>query len=163
MNSRGRTRELQMLLRLRELRVAAAAQVCAEKRQVVDDAEAAIARRQQRIDDWKAQRASLAQQVIGAAARDIARFMPLVAAQRDYLEDQLERDVYGLIDDEDDRDSALERLAEARADWTRERAREDGVHDLLQEARGERQRAEEQHADMEADERPCRPPAGGVR
>lgn len=161
--NRGRTRELQMLLRLRELRVAAAAQVCAEKRQMVDEAEAAIVRRQQRIDDWKAQRASLAQQVIGPAARDIARFMPLVAAQRDYLEDQLERDVYGLIDDEDDRDSALERLAEARAEWTRERAREDGVHDLLQEARGEHQRAEEQRADMEADERLCRPPAGGLR
>jgi len=131
----SRPRELAMLLRLRELRVAAAAQVCTEKRQVVDEAEAAIVRRQQRIDDWKARRASLAEQMVGAAARDIARFMPLVAAQRDYLEDQLERDVYGLIDDEDDRDGALERLAEARAEWTRERAREDGVHDLLKEAR----------------------------
>lgn len=159
----SRPRELAMLLRLRELRVAAAAQVCTEKRQAVDEAEAAIVRRQQRIDDWKARRASLAEQMVGAAARDIARFMPLVAAQRDYLEDQLERDVYGLIDDEDDRDGALERLAEARAEWTRERAREDGVHDLLKEARSERQRAEEQRADLEADERAARSPVGGLR
>lgn len=151
-------KELALLLRLRALRVQAAWRSCAEKREAVAAAETAIAQRQQRIDDWQRRRAALARQVVGPAAHQMGRFAPLIAARREFLDDQLERDEYGLIDDEDDRDTAQQALQGALAEWQRERAREDGVRDLLSQARGQLQRLEERRAELEAQERVVRGP-----
>jgi hypothetical protein len=145
--------ELAQLLRLRELRVRAAARQCAACRDALEDAQAAVERRQRRIEAWKQRRDDLAQQVVGAAAPAIGRFAASVAALREHLVTELERDEYGLIDDENELDLAQQRLDDALAQWRRERAREDGVRDLLMQARSERHQEIELRNDAEAEER----------
>ncbi|MED5621618.1 hypothetical protein [Ideonella sp. BN130291] len=145
--------ELALLLRLRELRVRTAARHCMLCRHAVEDAQAAVERRQRRIDAWKRRRDDLAQQVVGPAAPAIGRFAASAAALREHLDTELERDEYGLIDDENELDQAQQRLDDAMAQWRRERAREDGVRDLLQQARTEQHQQIELRTDAEAEER----------
>jgi len=152
-------KELSQLLRLRELRVQAAERECEQRRRALHEAEAALQQRQQRIADWQQRRASLSRQVVGAAAPQLARFAPHAAAQRAWLEDQLERDEYGLIDDEEERGVRQQALDDAMREWQRQRAREDGMRDLLQQARGQLQRLEELRAELDAEDRLVRRPA----
>ncbi len=162
MTAHGSPRDLGQLLRLRELRVAAAAELCTQRRRELEAAVQAIERRQARIAEWRRSRDELARQVVGPASADIARFAASVSARRAYLDDQLERDEYALLDDEHEHRQALQRLEEAQALWQRERAREDGVHDLVGEARVARERQREHRAELEAEERTGRPMAAAM-
>lgn len=123
--------DLNELLRLRELRTAAAARDCALRRQELQAAEAAVSRRIAQITHWQQRRADLAAQIVGPHARDIARFAASTQARRAHIHEQIEREEYALLDDERDLHLAQERLADALARWSREHAREDGVRDLL--------------------------------
>lgn len=141
--------DLNELLHLRELRSAAAARDCALRRQELEAAEAAVSRRIAQISQWQQRRADLAAQIVGPHARDIARFAASTHARRAHIHEQIEREEYALLDDERDLQLAQERLAEALALWSRERAREDGVRGLV---RLEVQRAvQEAEAQLEAE------------
>ena len=96
---------------------------------------------------------------MGPAAPQLARFAPQAAAQRAWLDDQLERDEYALIDDEEERGVRQQALDDAMREWQRQRAREDGMRDLLQQARGQLQRLEELRAELDAEDRLVRRPA----
>ena len=127
-------RELAQLLRLRGLRTAAAARECMRSAREVEDAEAALARRDARIAHWQAERAELARFIVGEGARDLARFAPSTVARRAHLVEQHERDVDGRHDELRALDRARARLAAAQARRAREQAREDETRQMLRQA-----------------------------
>lgn len=127
-------RELAQLLRLRSLRSAAAARDCVRCAREVDDAEAALARRDARIAHWQAERAELARFIVGEGARDLARFAPSTVARRAHLVEQHERDVDARLDDQRALDQARVRLVAAQARRAREQAREDETRQMLRQA-----------------------------
>ncbi|MCK9689525.1 hypothetical protein [Scleromatobacter humisilvae] len=127
-------RELAQLLRLRTLRAAAAARDCVRCAREVDDAEAALARRDARIAHWQAERAELARFIVGEGARELARFVPSTMARRAHLVEQHERDLDARLDDQRALDQARANLAAAQARRARERAREDETRQMLRQA-----------------------------
>ncbi len=129
-------RELAQLLRLRTLRAAAAARDCVRCAREVEDAEAALARRDVRIAHWLEERAELARFIVGEGARDLARFAPSTAARRAHLAEQHERDAYARLDDLRALEQARGRLAAAQARRAREQAREDETRQMLRQAAG---------------------------
>jgi hypothetical protein len=129
-------RELAQLLRLRGLRLAAATRECAACAHALEEAEAALARREARLAHWRGERARLAAWLAGEGARDIARFAPQTAARRAHVAEQVERDEYGRLDDVRAVEAARAALAQARARRAREQAREDEARRLLRQAAG---------------------------
>jgi DNA polymerase III delta prime subunit len=127
-------RELAQLLRLRGLRAAAAMRECLRCAREVDDAAAALARRDARIAHWQAERAELACFIVGDGARDLARFAASTAARRAYLAEQHERDAYARLDDLRALEQARARLAAAQVRRAREQAREDETRQMLRQA-----------------------------
>ena len=127
-------RELAQLLRLRGLRSAAAARECVRCAREVEDAEAALARRDARIAHWQAERIELARFIVGEGARDLARFAPSTVARRAHLVEQHERDVDARLDELHALDHARARLATAQARRVREQAREDETRQMLRQA-----------------------------
>ena len=127
-------RDLAQLLRLRGLRAAAAERECVRCACDVDDAEAALVQRDARIAHWQAERAELAQFIVGDGARDLARFAASTVARRAHLAEQHERDVYGRLDDVRALEQARDKLAAARARRAREQAREDETRQMLRQA-----------------------------
>ena len=127
-------RELAQLLRLRGLRAAAASRDCVRCAREVEDAEAALARRDARIAHWCAERAELARFIVGDGARDLARFAASTAARRAHLAEQHERDSYGRLDEQRALDRARHKLAAAQARRVREQAREDETRQMLRQA-----------------------------
>jgi hypothetical protein len=127
-------RELAQLLRLRGLRALAAARECTRCAREVDDAEAALVRRDERIAHWQAERAALASFIVGEGARELARFAPSTAARRAHLVEQHERDAYARLDDVRVLEQARVRLAAAQARRAREQAREDEARRMLRQA-----------------------------
>ena len=127
-------RELAQLLRLRALRAAAATRDCGRCAREVDDAEAALARRDARIAHWQSERAGLARFIVGDGARDLARFVGSTVARRAHLAEQQEREVDARLDDVRALDQARVRLAAAQARRAREQAREDETRQMLRQA-----------------------------
>ena len=127
-------RELAQLLRLRGLRTIAATRECTRCARGVDEAEAALERRDARIAHWVAERSALSNFIVGEGAREIARFAPSTAARRAHLAEQHERDANARLDDLRALDDARTRLAAAQARRARERAREDETRRMLRQA-----------------------------
>ena len=127
-------RELAQLLRLRGLRVAAAAHDCVRCAREVEDAEAALAQRDARIANWQAQRTELARFIVGEGARELARFVPSTTARRAHLVEQHERDTDARHDELRALEHARARLAAAQARRVREQAREDETRQMLRQA-----------------------------
>ena len=126
--------ELAQLLRLRSLRAAAAERECARCAREVDEAEAALARRDARIASWCMQRDALARFIVGEGAHRLPRFAGSTAARRAHLAEQHERDAYARQDDVRTLEQARARLVAAQGRRAREQAREDETRRMLREA-----------------------------
>lgn len=149
------------LLRLRGLRVQAAERVLRERQAERAAALQAAAERERRIESHRRQIDELAVATVDDCAARVGRWAPCISAWREKLDDLLERDEYGLIDDQDHLAEVDERCAQARRLWQREQAREGVARELLQQARKGRLRAEQAAADLEFEER--RPSGGETR
>jgi superfamily II RNA helicase len=159
----SRVRELAQLLRLRGLRTAAAARECAQCRSALETAQTAVKLRIERIAQCHRERESFEAQLVGPHARDVARFASTSAARRDQLNEQIEREEYALLDDEEALKDAQAQLADALARWSRERAREDGVRELLRAGVQEAVQIAEAQIEAEAQDRRSPPPLGAMR
>ena len=150
--------EARQLCRLRALRVQRHQARCAQARAAVDQAAQVVRQRQLAIAQGQARVDRLASDVVHGLAPQLPRWAGMAMAQRARLDEQLERDQYGLIDDERRLEQAQEALAQAMAELTRALAREDVVKDLSAQAHRAQQRSREVRQEREL-ETPCRPPA----
>jgi hypothetical protein len=151
-------REAGQMLRLRSLRVQRAREACAKAKLEVDKAHAAVKERQRAIERSQREMANLAAAIVTTLAPALPRWSGMVAANRERLADQLERDEYALIDDEHELEQAQERAQQAGAELTRALAREDAVRGLAQQARKAVLHAREQRVELEIEDqgRPAR-------
>jgi len=151
--------EAQQLCRLRQLRVQRARDSCKQAQAAVAPAQAAVQRRQQQIAEGRQAIDAWGRAVVHELAPQLPRWSTLIVAQRDRLAERLERDEYGLIDDERQLEQAQEQLQQARAALTRALAQEDAVRGLLAQARREVGAARERRAEVELeDQGPARVP-----
>ncbi len=127
--------EAQQLHRLRSLRVQRAREHCASRQTEMTQAAHAVRERQRQIESRRQAIGQLAHDVVHALAPRLPRWSAMVVAQRERLEDQLERHQYALHDDERRLEEAQERLQQARAELTRALAREDAVRGLVEQVR----------------------------
>lgn len=149
-------RELGRLLQLRERREDQARRRVAAALGERDAVLATLREREAEIESLRGRRSALARQVVGPAAPTLARWMPFAHAERERLDDLLERAEYALIDDEDDLERAQAQLDAARQDWQRALARVEALRGLCEQARRQRMRAAEGRAEREDPARPGR-------
>ncbi len=144
--------EAQQLARLRSLRVQRARGRVSQVQAEVDRALETVRARQRQIERTRREIDALADAVVHALAPRLPRWGGVASAQRDRLQDRLERDESALIDDEHALERAQERLQQARAELTRALAREDAVRGLADETRRDRLRWIEQRAETELED-----------
>jgi len=144
--------EAKQLHRLRALRVQRARERIAPAQAEVDKALAAIHQRQRQIDQLRESIRELRDAIVTTLAPALPRWSGVASAQQDRLADQLERNEYGLIDDEETLEAAQEKLQQARSELTRALAREDAVRGLVQQARKGRLLVREQRAERDLDD-----------
>jgi len=144
--------EAKQLHRLRALRVQRARERIVPAQAEVDQALAAVRQRQLRIEHLRRSETELADAVVTTLAPRLPRWSQVVTAHQERLADQLERDEYGLIDDERALEAAQEKLQQARSELTRALAREDAVSGLAKEAKRCRLQIREQRADRDLDD-----------
>jgi hypothetical protein len=152
-------RDAAQMLRLRSLRVQRAREACAKAKAEVDQARAAVHERQRAIERSQREMSALADAVVTTLAPALPRWSQLVAANRERLADRLERDEFGLIDDERELEQAQERAQQAGAELTRALAREDAVRGLAKQARRAVLHAREQRVEIEIEDLGRRPAA----
>lgn len=150
-------REAAQMLRLRSLRVQRAREACAKAKLEVERAQAAVRERQRTIERGQREMAALAEAVVTTLAPALPRWSGMVAANRERLADQLERDEYALIDDERELEQTQERAQQAGAELTRALAREDAVRGLAKQARSAVLHAREQRTEIEIEDQGRRP------
>ena len=155
--------EAQQLFRLRTLRVQRARERCGQAQWEVDAAAHVVRERQRSIERCRRAIDTLSHDVVHALAPRLPRWSSMASAQRERLDDRLERDEYALNDDEYRLEQSQERLQQARAELTRALAREDAVrgltvevrrtHALMREQRSERELEDQPHAPSQAQRR----------
>ena len=150
--------EARQLCRLRSLRVQRARERCVQIQ--AEAARAADTVRESRRKVERSRRAveQLAHAVVHALAPQLPRWSGMAAAQRERLDDQLERAEYALVDDEQQLEEAEERLAQARADVTRALAREDAVRGLADQVQRSHAAERERRVEREQDDQQRMPP-----
>jgi flagellar biosynthesis chaperone FliJ len=144
--------EAQQLARLRALRVQRARERIVPAQAECERAREAVLQRQRKIDQQRDAIAALRQAIVTSLAPVLPRWADVTRARHEHLADQLERNEYGLIQDERALEAAEEALQQARGELTRALAREDAVRGLVHDARRARTQAHEQRAEREMDD-----------
>lgn len=152
-------RDAAQMLRLRSLRVQRAREAVAKAKLDVQQAEAVVEARQRTIESTQREIVALADAVVTTLAPQLPRWSAMVSATRERLADKLEREEYGLIDDERELEQARERAQQAGAELTRALAREDAVRGLAKQARKAVLHAREQRVELEIEDQGRRPAA----
>ena len=147
-----RLHEAQQLARLRALRVQRARERIAPAQAAVDQAAQAVRERQQKIDHFRSRLAESREAVVTSLAPALPRWSAVTGAHLERLVDQLERNEYGLTQDERALEAAQEQLQQARSELTRALAREDAVQGLAREVKRARLLERDQRAERELDD-----------
>jgi len=145
--------DARQLLRLRELQLRRARSAVAEASDHVSRAQQALDHRQARVTRTRAARAELLTDIAGRLAARLPQWAPWASAHRAWLDDQLEREEYALINDERVLEQAQDRLAERRRELARCEHRESLAAALLDQQRRHRARGEERRQDAEREDR----------
>src|SRR5882672_3692814 len=145
-------REAQQLCKLRALRVQRAREGVALAQAEAQQAADAVRQRLQQIERVRRSLDDLQHAVVTSLAPSLPRWSDVTTAQRERLADRLEREEYGLIQDERVLEAAEEKLQQARAELTRALAREDVVRDLAKQARRAQVHEREQRAERELED-----------
>jgi len=146
------------LLRLRALRLERAHAASEAARRAHGDAAEQVMQRQQSIARARHALSTLAQAVVGHLAGTLPRWSETVQADRDRLDERLEREEYALIDDEQALEAALEAWQAARAEVARLTARHGAIDDLHRQALRHRALDRERRAERLAGDRPVGAP-----
>ena len=144
--------EAKQLARLRELRVQRARERIAPAQAAVDQAAQAVRVRQQKIERLRGQLTASREAVVTSLAPTLPRWSAVAGAHLEQLVDQLERNEYGLTQDDRALEEAQEALQQVRSDLTRALAREDAVQGLVREVKRARLLEREQKAERELDD-----------
>ena len=153
--------EARQLARLRALRVQRAREQIAPALAEVERAREGVRRRELQIERLSGAITTLRQALVSSLAPTLPRWSKLVNARQEHLADQLERNQYGLIEDDRGLEAAQEALQQARSELTRALAREDAVRGLLHDARRAQGLAREQRLERDTDEQ-ARPRAAAA-
>ena len=148
--------EANQLCRLRALRVKRAEERQNEAKAVVQRALAIVCARQAAVAATLKRLDELAYSIVHELAENMPRWASLAAAERDRVDDRLERDRVALRDEEKQLDEANIKLYQARQELARARARENVVQDLAKQADRLRARTREQRAERELEDRSVR-------
>jgi hypothetical protein len=148
----GQPKELAQLLRLRQVRVDAAQAAVTAQRDKCAEAQSAVVARQSLIENNRIALAQHASYMVGAGAADMPRAVAMVSAFKEKLKEQLERNEYGLMDDEEHLREQQTLLREAQDEWLREQSRHDGIKEALQRSRRALSRRADIQAENDADE-----------
>jgi hypothetical protein len=151
--------DLRQLLRLRELREEAARRAHETCRVARDEALRAVRDREALLQQQRAELGVLSAYVAGDGAGAMPRLCSYASARRELLDDRIERNEYGLIDDEEALAEAERRLQLASEAWAQARARTQAVETLRDSTRRRAACAAEQRAEREV-EMPLRAAAG---
>lgn len=144
--------EARQLARLRALRVQRAQAAVATAQADADRAAEVVRARRRTIEALHRDIAALRQAIVTTLAPALPRWSQVTAAQQEHLTDQLEREEYGLIDDEQALEAAQEKLQRARAELTRALAREDAVRGLVDDVRRADAGEHERRAELEVED-----------
>jgi hypothetical protein len=144
--------EAQQLLRLRSLRVGRARDGVRDAQAAVTAADRVVRERERAIQSGRDRIDALERALVGSLAPRLPRWSTMAVAQREALADRLERDEFGLIDDEHALEAAQEQLQQARAELTRALAREDAVRGLVDDTHRARRLVLESRAERELED-----------
>jgi len=156
MNTLPELHDAQQLHRLRGLRVQRARDAVAAALRNLAAAAATVQERQRAVEQGRRRIDALAHALVHALASKLPRWSTTATAQRERLEDRLERDEFELIDDQRRLEEAQEQAQRARAELTRALAREDAVNGLVDETRRARASWREQRVERELEDQPPR-------
>ncbi|MCH7345075.1 hypothetical protein LZ017_16960 [Pelomonas sp. CA6] len=118
------------LLQLRSLQRRRAQAEAAAAAAAVDRARQALERRREKLAGLRAARQRLMAGLVGALSAQLPRWSACVGAHRAWLEEQLEREEYALINDEQVLEQAQDHLAECQRACVRGEMREALALDL---------------------------------
>ena len=147
-----RPHEAQQLARLRALRVQRARERIAPAQAAVDQAAQAVRSRQQKVVQLRDQLAGSREAVVTSLAPTLPRWSGVTHAHLEHLADQLERNEYGLTQDDRALEAAQEQLQQVRSELTRALAREDAVQGLARQVKKARLLEREQRVERELDD-----------
>ena len=140
--------DAKQLLSLRQLQLRRARSDVVEAQSQVEQAIRAVEHRQRRVAQVRQSRFDLLTDIGGRLAARLPRNAPWAAAHRDWLDEQLEREEYALIDEEQVLEQAQDRLVERRRELARCEHRESLALGLL--AMQRRQRASDDERRLDA-------------
>jgi hypothetical protein len=145
-------REAAQLQRLRGLRVQRARDASLRAKSELERADRVVRERQRAIVRCRHDKDALVDAVVTSLAPHLPRWSTMIVAQRELLEERLEREEYALIGDEQALESAQEHAQAARADLTRALAREDAVRGLAIQCKRAFDHTREQKAELEVED-----------
>jgi hypothetical protein len=148
----GPPKELKQLLRLRQVRVEAAELKVREQRVALETAQAVVQARHESIAADRDLVAKHLASTVGEAAHSLPRFAMYYSAFGEHLGEKLERNEYGLLDDQETLESNQSLLLEKRQLWLREQSREDGVKEALKRSKTAKAQKLESQTEDEVDE-----------
>lgn len=111
--------DAKQLLSLRRLQLRRALAEVVEAQSQVEQARRAVEHRQSRVAQVRQSRFDLLTDIGGRLAARLPRNAPWATAHRDWLDEQLEREEYALIDEERVLEQTQDRLAERRREQAR--------------------------------------------
>lgn len=144
--------DARQLVALRALQLRRAQQAVAEAQEAVQRAQDAMAQRQAKVLRIRESRRQLLADIGGALAPRLPQWAACASSHRAWLDEQLEREEYALVNDERLLEQAQDRLAQRQ----RELARCDHRQALATAVRGEQRktaaRAQEQRQEIERED-----------
>lgn len=130
--SNATANELKQLSRLRQLRVKAALEhqnMCAQQ---LHAAQAKAETRMSRIANIRGNIKDLSDYMVGPGCSRLPKEATYAIAQRERLDDQLERNEYALLSEQEAVDEAEQLLQDAKDVWLKAIAREEAVKKMLE-------------------------------
>ena len=146
--------DVDVLRRIRTLRVERAMRLVAGARAAVDAADAVVAQRLERVETIRASLDGLREAIGPALAPELPRWASLIFTRQQQLADQLERAEDKLLTARERLDGAQKALQRARADLASAQRREQVADDLARRARRKLAIERERRLEREAESLP---------
>jgi hypothetical protein len=147
------------LLQLRQLQLRRAQAALAEALEAEARAQQALERRHDKVTRLRSSRLGLMTALTGRLAACLPQWSPWAGAQRAWLDEQVEREAYALIGDEQALEQAQDERAERQRELARCEHREALAQDLLREQRRQQARDDERRQDSAREDLPAGGPA----
>jgi hypothetical protein len=151
-DSLAQPKDLEQLLRLRQVQVDKAQAQLRVGRLQRDEASRVVEESMRKVHDDVANVRRFAEYIVGEGAPELARLGSMFNGYRAHLNDTLAASQAGLTKNRERLEDAEEALAELQAQWLREMARRDAVESSLRRSRAAEVRETERLAEAELEE-----------